>query len=296
MTPITDMLRRLFEKGADQEAILIAVEAAERAINVHLSTRHIGTTVDEAAERRRAWDRDRKRAQRSLRLSESEWLPLVASILKRDGHKCTYCGSTEKLTADHVVPLTRGGTNDESNLTACCIPCNSKKGNKLTSEWLPATSTVFHPNVHPTPVDAKNASNTSSITNNLSLDRVGERKPSVRGHRLPDDWTPSPEDWREATAKLGETGAVFELAKFRDYWKALPGAKGLKLDWNMTFRNWIRNAKVPNNGRRTVQDAARELHETLVARANIFDEPAPPSLRGGESSDAIRLLPPGRRQ
>ena len=38
---------------------------------------------------------------------------------------------------------------------------------------------------------------------------------------------------------------------FRDYWRAVPGAKGRKLDWQATFRNWLRNnhnRKAPRNG------------------------------------------------
>lgn len=56
----------------------------------------------------------------------------------------------------------------------------------------------------------------------------------------------------------------------------------------------IKPVEISTNGRRTVHDAARDLHEALVA--NIFDEPVPQSLRGGAGEDAVRLLPPGRRQ
>lgn len=51
---------------------------------------------------------------------------------------CTYCGV--KLTAytatlDHVVPLSRGGSDSPSNLVWCCRKCNRSKGNQLVSEW-----------------------------------------------------------------------------------------------------------------------------------------------------------------
>jgi hypothetical protein len=32
-------------------------------------------------------------------------------------------------------------------------------------------------------------------------------------------------------------------AKFRDHWAAKPGKAGLKLDWDATFRNWVRDEK-----------------------------------------------------
>ncbi|MGR9087307.1 MAG: hypothetical protein ACU841_09570 [Gammaproteobacteria bacterium] len=39
------------------------------------------------------------------------------------------------------------------------------------------------------------------------------------------------------------------FARFRDYWIAQPGAKGRKLDWQATWRNWVRSETwKPNNG------------------------------------------------
>jgi hypothetical protein len=32
-----------------------------------------------------------------------------------------------------------------------------------------------------------------------------------------------------------------QLPAFRDYWLAQPGQKGVKADWDATFRNWLRN-------------------------------------------------------
>lgn len=51
---------------------------------------------------------------------------------------CQYCGigvSPEKLTMDHVVPITRGGLSSKHNLVACCKDCNTKKKNMLPQEW-----------------------------------------------------------------------------------------------------------------------------------------------------------------
>lgn len=53
---------------------------------------------------------------------------------KRQGKRCTYCGGIAD-TIDHVVPLVRGGTNHEGNLTPCCRPCNSSKAGYTVSEW-----------------------------------------------------------------------------------------------------------------------------------------------------------------
>jgi hypothetical protein len=115
VTPIADMVAQMMAAGVAQDMILLAIRTTEMSAGIR------GTPVDEAAERRRAYDRERKRFTRELRLPESEWLALVAAVLKRDKHKCNYCGATEGLTADHVVPMTRGGTHELTNLAAACI-------------------------------------------------------------------------------------------------------------------------------------------------------------------------------
>lgn len=49
-------------------------------------------------------------------------------ILTRDGMKCLHCGTSERLSLDHIVPVFRGGGDEDSNLQTLCISCNSKKG------------------------------------------------------------------------------------------------------------------------------------------------------------------------
>lgn len=57
------------------------------------------------------------------------------SIYARDGHACVYCGDTEKLSLDHVVPRSKGGCDSETNLVTACQPCNSSKKDRDLSEW-----------------------------------------------------------------------------------------------------------------------------------------------------------------
>lgn len=57
-------------------------------------------------------------------------------ILQRDGWTCTYCGTQDgEFHIDHVIPVSRGGTNEPQNLTTACQSCNLSKGSKLVSEW-----------------------------------------------------------------------------------------------------------------------------------------------------------------
>jgi 5-methylcytosine-specific restriction endonuclease McrA len=60
--------------------------------------------------------------------------PTKNLIMKRDGYKCLYCGATENLTLDHIMPQSRGGENSWENLVTCCGSCNVKKGNRTPEE------------------------------------------------------------------------------------------------------------------------------------------------------------------
>jgi 5-methylcytosine-specific restriction endonuclease McrA len=55
-------------------------------------------------------------------------------ILKRDNYQCVYCGSKKNLTLDHVMPRSRGGGNEWTNLVTSCLKCNLTKGNKTPEE------------------------------------------------------------------------------------------------------------------------------------------------------------------
>lgn len=60
--------------------------------------------------------------------------PSRAMIYKRDGHKCQYCGSTKNLTIDHIIPRSRGGEDTWENLVVACMPCNTRKSDKLLED------------------------------------------------------------------------------------------------------------------------------------------------------------------
>ena len=58
-------------------------------------------------------------------------------VFKRDGFRCVYCGGMPPnvlLEADHVVPVSKGGTNHIDNLVCSCYDCNrGKSNNELTN-------------------------------------------------------------------------------------------------------------------------------------------------------------------
>jgi hypothetical protein len=49
------------------------------------------------------------------------------SIWQRDQGKCVECGSQEKLEYDHIIPVSKGGSNTERNVQLLCEKCNRQK-------------------------------------------------------------------------------------------------------------------------------------------------------------------------
>ncbi len=71
-----------------------------------------------------------------------------------------------------------------------------------------------------------------------------------RGSRLPTDWA-LPADWKEeARAERSELDLDMVAKKFKDYWHGVAGKDGIKLNWQATWRNWVRNEKA-ESGRAT---------------------------------------------
>ncbi len=55
-------------------------------------------------------------------------------VLRRDNHKCVFCGKTAK-TIEHIMPTSRGGDpRGWLNTAAACQPCNNKKGDRTLKE------------------------------------------------------------------------------------------------------------------------------------------------------------------
>lgn len=57
---------------------------------------------------------------------------LRTKVFERDRYRCVFCGSHEKLNADHIHPESRGGETTIENLQTLCKPCNSRKGAKIS--------------------------------------------------------------------------------------------------------------------------------------------------------------------
>jgi 5-methylcytosine-specific restriction endonuclease McrA len=80
-----------------------------------------------------------KRFRRALKygvkgsFTNDEWENLKTEY----GNRCAYCNSnSNKVYADHIIPISRGGPNDISNIVPACKSCNSSKQNKPLLLWM----------------------------------------------------------------------------------------------------------------------------------------------------------------
>lgn len=115
-------------------------------------------------------------------------------------------GLDERKSNDRSAPVQQNG-NDRS--TTVGIPLNQ-------------------PEPEPEPIKEK-------------VEKENPKPDGRRGSRLPCDWKPNPELLSWAKAQRADLDMEKTIASFKDYWLAKAGKDGTKLDWDATFRNWVRN-------------------------------------------------------
>ncbi len=124
------------------------------------------------------------------------------------------------------------------------------------------------------------------------------RRPPRRGTRIPADFaiTDSMTAW--AAEKIPpDVDLLEETQRFRDYWTAIPGARGVKLDWEATWRNWMRKAaefRARDTGRR-YRSQADIMRDTITAAARADADQQEtitglPALPASPPSDLQRFL------
>ena len=83
----------------------------------------------------------------------------------------------------------------------------------------------------------------NAIDTDTDTEQIQKRVNNKRGSRLAQDWflSKSMGDW--ATQERPDLDVRQVAEQFKDYWVAQAGQKGVKLDWDATWRNWVRNTK-----------------------------------------------------
>ena len=83
----------------------------------------------------------------------------------------------------------------------------------------------------------------NAIDTDTDTEQIQKRVNNKRGSRLAQDWflSKSMGDW--ATQERPDLDVRQVAEQFKDYWAAQAGQKGVKLDWDATWKNWVRNTK-----------------------------------------------------
>lgn len=77
----------------------------------------------------------KRRGEEAPDFSHQEWKECLIFF----GGECAYCGGTprkgQRLTRDHLEPVSNGGRTIQSNIVPACASCNSSKGAEDFKEW-----------------------------------------------------------------------------------------------------------------------------------------------------------------
>jgi 5-methylcytosine-specific restriction endonuclease McrA len=144
--------RRLYKENENRRKRILEANRKSRETNGRYldkrkvyDQKYIEKNKDKVRCSKRAWDRRNPEAVRmkvrnrrskirklSGRCTPTQWMDRLAYY----GGKCRYCGCSGKMTADHRVPISRGGTGFPSNLVPACLSCNSRKRDMTELEYI----------------------------------------------------------------------------------------------------------------------------------------------------------------
>ena len=130
-------------------------------------------------------------------------------VFKRDSFKCQYCGATAPdilLEIDHIRPVSKGGTNDITNLIIACQPCNLGKSNKTLDE------------------------NTAVAKSRTQLEQLQERREQLEMMMA---WMEGLRDLKDAVAE-----------RVSSYWHDLAPGYTINEDGRAGLQKWIRQFSV----------------------------------------------------
>lgn len=167
------------------------------------------------------------------------------------GQKRNYSSAQAELQyRGEGTTVPRGG-NCSSAPSGIVVPFSRARGKKIitttTTKVLPRGQVV-------------------GATSSPPAQKTKSEKPKKNGTRLPDDWV-MPDDWvqwaRINQAAWSADDVAREAAKFRNHFLSAPGARGVKLRWDLTWQNWVmtasstRNQGKPLNYGRNASDESR---------------------------------------
>lgn len=179
--------------------------------------------------------------------------------VKRDIRELIELG--ELLVESQAAPV--GGqyrTNLYRILVQCPAECDGSFGHRLRGDRLGKNDVSGVTDGASGVTDWVSRGDTVGTQNNINQ-HINLNK---RAKRIDEGWKPSDElvSWTQETAP--QLAVDKEVERFVDYWLSASGANASKLDWNRTWKNWIRSAvdrrpelaKKVNNNRKRITNYA----------------------------------------
>jgi len=103
-------------------------ENYEKVISIERASRERNKEKNRPAKNARQQVRNRIVQGKTFNISDKD-------LRKLYNQPCSFCGTKENLSVDHIIPLSRGGSHSIGNMMTLCRSCNSSKGNKTVVEW-----------------------------------------------------------------------------------------------------------------------------------------------------------------
>lgn len=144
----------------------------------------------------------------------------------------------ETRTADILAALSDRGLTDGTRIAAWEKRQPKREREDATNADRQATFKAKQNQVTP------DNANDNQKTPRVEESRVDKKEEGRRATRIPPNFQPNPEPEAEAGIDRQK-----ELANFRDYWTAKAGKDAAKLDWQATWRQWVRKADRPGVSR-----------------------------------------------
>ena len=112
----------------------------------------------------------------------------------------------------------------------------------------------------------EDSSSKKHITEERKKEDASPAAQPKKGTRIPDDFSPDIE--AAISEGLSRPDAERHARSFCDYWRARPGKEGLKLDWQATWRNWVRKA-VADRAAKGKQSGSAKPGDTRITPSGV---------------------------
>lgn len=129
--------RKAYRKARSGRAVELGREWRKKNPERHRETRLALYAKNKERDNQRLRVKEQRRRARKRNAEGTHTAADIQTQYKRQKGKCYYCGKKtgDDYHIEHIVPLSRGGTNWPDNIVIACSACNLSKANKLPHEW-----------------------------------------------------------------------------------------------------------------------------------------------------------------